>query len=197
MGFESPFINLRKLPEPIRRVHVPDRKIEAILKLAKVSSYRRMHGLVLTALTSGARKNELRRMRWDNTDLVPGITEIGTDFKTGRSRTLILSAQVLKELQHYRQHRPDALIFCGSDPYQSYVERREWRRVRNQVSLPDLHFHDLRHLAAARMLKAGASTLAASQVLDHADTRMIARRYGSLETNELKGVVQRAAKGLL
>jgi hypothetical protein len=46
------------------------------------------------------------------------------------------------------------------------------------------------------MLKAGASTLATSQVLGHADTRMLARRYGSLETITLKDVVEKAAGGL-
>ena len=195
-GFESPAAGIRKLPEVTRRVHVPDSKIQELLTLARVSTYRRMYGLVLTALASGARKNELRRMRWDNTDLDKGIAEIGTDHKTGRHRTLILSPVVVSTLSRYQQHKPDALVFCGSDPYAAYDERREWRRLRQEAGLPDLHFHDLRHIAAARMLKAGSSTLAASQVLGHADTRMIARRYGSLETNELKGVVARAASGL-
>ena len=195
-GFESPAAGIRKLPEATRRVHVPEQKIQELLTLAKVSTYRRMYGLVLTALASGARKNELRRMRWDNTDLDKGIAEIGTDHKTGRHRTLILSPDVVSTLRSYQQHRPDALVFCGADRYSAYDERREWRRLRENAGLPDLHFHDLRHIAAARMLKAGSSTLAASQVLGHADTRMIARRYGSLETNELKAVVMRAAEGL-
>jgi integrase len=195
-GFESPLANVRKLPEQTRRVHVSDERIHALLALAKVSTYRRMYGLLLTALASGARKNELRRMRWDNTDLQRGIAEIGTDHKTNRNRTLLLSPEVITELSKYKKHQADALVFCGAEPYAPYDERREWYRLRKEAGLPDLHFHDLRHIAAARMLKAGASTLAASQVLGHADTRMIARRYGSLETNELKAVVHRAAEGL-
>jgi integrase len=195
-GFESPLSNVRKLPEQTRRVHVPEERINTLLALARVSPYRRMYGLILTALASGARRNELRRMRWDNTDLQRGLAEIGTDFKTGRNRTLILSSEVTAELSKYKKHQPDALVFCGTDSYAPYDERREWYRLRKEAGLPELHFHDLRHIAAARMLKAGASTLAASQVLGHADTRMIARRYGSLETNELKTVVSRAAEGL-
>lgn len=195
-GFESPLKNIKKLPEQIRRVHVPDAKISRLLALAKVSPYRRMHGLVLCAIASGARKCELKKMRWDNTDLKLGLSELGTDPKTGRNRTLILSTEVIAELSKYKRHHADALVFCGVDPYAPYDERREWRRIREQVALPDLHFHDLRHIATARMLKSGSSTLAASQVLGHVDTRMIARRYGSLETNELKTVVARAAEGL-
>jgi integrase len=100
-------------------------------------------------------------------------------------------------LSSYRQHRPDALVFCGANPYAAYDERREWRRLRENAGPPALHFHDLRHIAAARMLKAGSWKLAASQVLGHADTRMIARRYGSLQSNEWKAVVQRGAGGLV
>ena len=194
--FVSLVRNLKKLAEPIRRVHLSDRQISDLFALAKLSTYRRMHGLILTALTSGARKGELKRMRWDNTDLDRKIAEIGTDHKTGRYRTLILSDDVVAELRTYKRYRPDALIFCGSNPYQAYDERREWRRLRAELALTDLHFHDLRHIAAARMLKAGASTLATSQVLGHADTRMLARRYGSLETITLKDVVEKAAGGL-
>ncbi|MDC6458923.1 site-specific integrase [Luminiphilus sp.] len=196
LGFVSPVRNLKKLSEPIRRVHLSERQITDLLALAKLSTYRRMYGLILTALTSGARKGELMRMRWDNTDLDRKISEIGTDHKTGRYRTLILSDDVVAELRTYKRYRPDALIFCGSNPHQAYDERREWRRLRAELRLTDLHFHDLRHIAAARMLKAGASTLATSQVLGHADTRMLARRYGSLETITLKDVVEKAAGGL-
>lgn len=196
LGFVSPVRNLKKLSEPIRRVHLSERQISDLLALAKLSTYRRMYGLILTALTSGARKGELMRMRWDNTDLDRKISEIGTDHKTGRYRTLILSDDVAAELRTYKRYRPDALIFCGSNPHQAYDERREWRRLRAELELTDLHFHDLRHIAAARMLKAGASTLATSQVLGHADTRMLARRYGSLETITLKDVVEKAAGGL-
>tara|TARA_E500000178_G_scaffold356132_1_gene431893 strand:- start:2885 stop:3811 length:927 start_codon:yes stop_codon:yes gene_type:complete len=196
VGFTSPVANIGKLDEPIRRVHLSEQEISDLLALAKLSTYRRMHGLILTALTSGARKGELQRMRWDNTDLDQKIAEVGTDHKTGRYRTLILSDDVVSELKTYKRHRPNALIFCGANPYQPYDERREWRRLRADLGLHDLHFHDLRHIAATRMLKAGASTLATSQVLGHADTRMLARRYGSLETITLKDVVEKAAGGL-
>ena len=196
VGFTSPVANIGKLDEPIRRVHLSEQEISDLLALAKLSTYRRMHGLILTALTSGARKGELQRMRWDNTDLDQKIAEVGTDHKTGRYRTLILSDDVVSELKTYKRHRPNALIFCGTNPYQPYDERREWRRLRADLGLHDLHFHDLRHIAATRMLKAGASTLATSQVLGHADTRMLARRYGSLETITLKDVVEKAAGGL-
>jgi len=60
LGVESPAAGIRKLPEVTRRVHVPAQKIQELLTLAKVSTYLRMYGLVLAALASGARKNELR-----------------------------------------------------------------------------------------------------------------------------------------
>ena len=85
VGFTSPAANIGKLDEPIRRVHLSEQEISDLLALAKLSTYRRMHGLILTALTSGARKGERQRMRWDNTDLDQKIAEVGTDHKTGRS----------------------------------------------------------------------------------------------------------------
>ena len=60
-GFANPLTGIERLPEDMRRVHLPDHKVEKLLALAKAASYGRMYGLLLTAITSGGRKNELLR----------------------------------------------------------------------------------------------------------------------------------------
>lgn len=196
-GFTHPLAGRSKLKEPMRRVHVPDEKIERLLKLAKVSTYPRMYGLVLAALTSGARRNELRRMTWANTDLEAGVSQVGIDHKSGEWRTLLLTPALVEELRTYAKTAPEALVFTRPrNHFEPYDERREWRRLRAEIGEPALHWHDLRHICTARLLRSGASLHVTSKVLGHTDARMVSRRYGSLETGDLLKAVT-AANGAL
>lgn len=184
--FRHPLAGRSKLKEAMRRVHVADEKIDRLLKLAKVSTYPRMYGLVLAALTSGARRNELRRMTWANTDLDQGVSQIGIDQKSGEWRTLLLVPALVAELRSYDKPHPEALVFPRKhNAFEPYDERREWRRLRVEIGEPGLHWHDLRHICTARLLRSGASLHVTSKVLGHTDARMVSRRYGSLETGDL------------
>jgi integrase len=195
--FVNPLIGRAKLKEEMRRVQLSEQKIEDLLILAKASTYPRMYGLVLTALTSAARKSELRRMRWSNVYLDEGTAEIGLDRKSGEFRTLLLVPQVVAELKTYTRQDSDALVFSRrNDPHLYYDERSEWRRMRKAIGREDLHWHDLRHLATARMLRSGASLHVTSRVLGHKDSRMVSARYGSLEKGDLYNAVLSANKGL-
>jgi len=196
-GFEHPLKHRERIPEEMRRIMLPEQTIEHLCLEARAFSYSRVYGLVLTALTSGARKNELYRMTWANTDLERGISEVGIDNKSRLYRTVLLAPNVIAELKRYTRHDPEALIFCSrQDPYSPYDERRAWDRIRRAIGRPDLHFHDLRHVATARMLKDGNSAFLTSRVLGHKDTRMVCRRYGALESGDLLEAVTSAAKGL-
>mgnify|MGYP002389153009 CR=1 FL=1 len=45
--------------------------------------------------------------------------------------------------------------------------RKAWKTLAREVGRPDLHMHDLRHAAAANLLKAGVTLGVAAQVLGH------------------------------
>ena len=57
--------------------------------------------------------------------------------------------------------------------------------VTKEIGLPDLHMHDLRHAAAADLLRSGVTLGVAAQVLGHSP-QVLARRYGHLETATLR-----------
>ncbi len=195
--FTNPLANHPKLPETMRRVQMSDAEVERLLALARGSTYPRFYGLVLAALTTGGRKNELRRMTWRNTSLERGLAEIGTDHKSGDYRVLSLTDGLINELQGYDRHDLDALVFCRRrDPWQPYDERSEWLRVRRQLGREDLHWHDLRHVCTQRLLRSGVNLHTVSRVLGHKDSRMVARRYGALEATDLRAAVQAAGGSL-
>jgi site-specific recombinase XerD len=54
--------------------------------------------------------------------------------------------------------------------------------------MPELYMHDVRHAAAAGLLRAGVTLAVAAQVLGHSPP-VLARRYGHLEADTLRKVI--------
>lgn len=91
--------------------------------------------------------------------------------------------------------RPENLLFEGRVPGQPISYRRIWNEIAAEVGLTDFHMHDVRHAAAASLLRAGVTLAVAAQVLGH-DPAVLARRYGHLETASLKRAQQSAWEGM-
>jgi site-specific recombinase XerD len=71
--------------------------------------------------------------------------------------------------------------------------RASWRNLVAEIGRKDLHMHDIRHAAAANLLRAGVTLGVAAQVLGH-DPAVLARRYGHLETAALRAAQEQAWK---
>jgi integrase len=85
----------------------------------------------------------------------------------------------------------DALVFEGRTPMQPISYRAAWVQAVKTLGRPDLHIHDIRHAAAANLLRAGVTLGVAAQVLGH-DPAILARRYGHLETDTLRRAQEQA-----
>ena len=73
---------------------------------------------------------------------------------------------------------PTALVFVGEKgrPVRAGVWQKEWDRARRSIGLPDLHLHDLRHVAGTMAAATGAGTKEIMRRLGHA-TQQAALRY--------------------
>lgn len=64
----------------------------------------------------------------------------------------------------------DALLFTGKKggPLRDHVWQAKWVKARDALDLPDLHFHDLRHVANTLTAASGASTRELMHRMGHA-----------------------------
>ena len=106
--------------------------------------------------------------------------------KTGRPRVLFFTEKT-KELmlRTWVRRDPEALLFEGRLPGVPVNSRSAWLALTKAIGRPDLHMHDLRHVAAQRLLKGGVTVGVASQILGHS-SNILQRRYGHLETATLQ-----------
>jgi integrase len=157
-----------------------------------------MHGTrifvpTVMAVLCGLRRGEICALRWKSVDLAKGQlavvqsaeqTKAGVRFKepkSGKARTVSLSATVVEELRLHRVQQAqellrvgvrlsdETLVVCQADG--SLLQPRslthEWVRLLCKTALPRARFHDLRHAHASHMLANGVHPKVASERLGH------------------------------
>jgi integrase len=147
----------------------------------------------LLAVLCGMRRGEIAALRWKNVDLTNGqlailesAEQVGSKVryktpKSGKGRTLALSASLVGELRSHRLRQAEELLKVGvplSDntfvvaqadgtPLQPDTLTQDWFRKLADTSLPRIRFHDLRHAHATHMLASGVHPKVASERLGH------------------------------
>jgi integrase len=149
---------------------------------------------VLLGALCGLRRGEIAALRWRNVDLDAGQiaivasveqTKAGCrekETKSGRVRTVALSATVVEELRQHRLKQAEGLLRLGirrhddhhvvtqadGAPLQPNSIGHAFMMFLQATGLQRIRFHDLRHSHATQMLAAGVHPKIASERLGHA-----------------------------
>lgn len=191
-GFKSPTMDVRRFPEPIRRVHLEAEKLQALRAFSLVyPSDRRFALFVALLIETGARKGELLNRRWCEIDL-DRCEVFAPTTKNGTPRLLFFQPQTAALARRLcPERKPNDLVFPGRNPNQPINYRAAWAMITKDAGEPELHMHDVRHAAAASLLRAGVPTAIAAQVMGH-DPAVLTRRYAHLETATLRRAQEQA-----
>jgi integrase len=148
---------------------------------------------VVLAALCGLRRGEIAALRWGSVDLAKGQlavvesaeqTKAGIRYKepkSGRARTVAISATVAAELKAHRIGQAEELLRVGvrlsddgfvvaqadGSPLQPNSLTHEWYRNLAKTALPRIRFHDLRHAHATHLLSSGVHPKVASERLGH------------------------------
>ncbi len=148
---------------------------------------------VVLGVLCGLRRGEIIALRWRQVDLanaqlaiVESAEQTGDGVrykqpKSGRSRTVALSAFVLDELRAHRLRQAEELLRLGARQNEAtFVYTREdgqpvqprslthaWHQIIARTALPPIRFHDLRHAHATHLLSSGVHPKVASERLGH------------------------------
>ncbi len=155
--------------------------------------------LVATCLGLGCRLGELQALDWgtQGLDLDAGLVTIRSTLdrtgvlvlpKSRRPRVIHLGPELTQRLREYR-------LACGrpGDGERVFVgsHRRAWEHVREEVGIPGLRIHDLRHTAAAFWLAGGLTIHAVAELLGHTDATLVLRLYGHALPSEVASAAER------
>jgi integrase len=165
---------------------------EARLFAAIESHPRRSHlkGIVLIALDCALRRGEIFTLRWSDIDLERRTIKVRAfNAKTARSRIAAMTVRVYSELSILWQASSfigDSLVFGVS-----VTIKTSWKKICHEAGIIDFHFHDCRHSAITRMIRAGLPPVEVMRVSGHT-TLSCLYRYSNLDSD----TVFRAAAAL-
>jgi integrase len=152
-----------------------------------------LHIPTVLAVMCGLRRGEICALRWRNVDLIAGQisvvesleqTKAGLRFKSpksGKGRTVALSATVVDELRAHRTRRAQDLLRLGTGLSETdlvighadgsvmspiYISH-QWARRIARTPLKSIRFHDLRHSHATHLLSSDVHPKVASERLGH------------------------------
>ena len=155
----------------------------------------RYRALVLLAAFAGLRRGELFGLTRAHVDLAQatvsvevqrqqlsnGAHIIGPPKSDAGRRTVSIPAEGLEPLAEHLDRwtaaDTDSWVFTGpkGGPLRDGVWHQEWVRAREQVGLRDLHFHDLRHVAATLTAATGAGVKEIMHRLGHSSAEAALR----------------------
>lgn len=186
----SPFADVKK-PRASKRIpYILDVAEIARLRAALDVPFERL--LVELTMMTGIRSGEVRGLTWDAVDLEGKRLHIETQAsrrgdeaatKTETSvRTVQIPAYLIPDLKRWKLACPltaRGLVFPGEPNDQGerhpidadILLRHILRRALRRAGLPELRFHDLRHMAGTLLSEAGVPIKRAQEILGHASER--------------------------
>lgn len=192
----NPVGKVRRRAESRGRVRfLSEDERKKLLKACEASHDRRLHPLVLFALTTGARQGELLGLRWEEVDLENLRARLQkTKNKDRRSISFPGSAaDVLRKMA--KTPHISGYVFASPQGKPTFP-RKPWAKALREVEISDFRFHDLRHTAASYLAMSGATLPELAAFLGHRTLAMV-QRYAHLTESHSESVAQRMAQQFL
>jgi len=179
-----------------RKRYLSSQEQQQLLKAARNSKWDKFYLLVLMAITTGARRGELEKLRWNDIDW-DNATASCKDTKNGTDKILHLIQSTLEELKNLREVG-NGLIF--SNPRQKasvYDFRHEWNFALEEAGIAlindkgeKLVFHSLRHTFCSTLANTGAELHEIASLAGHKSIQTT-MRYTHLGNKRLSSVVSK------
>lgn len=196
----SPMASVTKPKEPRGRVRwLDDTERGRLLEACKASPNPYLHTVILLALATGCRRDEIMGLRWQNVDLARGqLTLLQT--KNGEIRTVPVTGRALEALKEHGKAWQEAdghlLVFPRKDGKKPLNLRKPFVAALKAAKIADFTFHDLRHCTASYLAMNGASLPEIASVLGHKSFSMV-RRYAHLSEQHTATVLERMTAKVL
>lgn len=188
---DNPCSKVSKLQESKGRTrYLSDEERIALLQACKESKNQYLYFIVILAISTGARKNEILSLKWEDVHFDREVI-ILKKTKNGDVRVLPLQGYALKLIFDLFKHRnifSEYLFPSPNNVAHPTCIRKCWQTAIETAKIENFRFHDLRHTAASYLAMDGATITDIAEVLGHKTLQMV-QRYAHLSEAHTKKVV--------
>lgn len=173
---------------------------DRLLKVARLSSWRKMHLFVLMALHTGARKQELLNLTGADLDLEQRTAKVHRT-KTGRPKVLVLTPAAIDEIKKVGVPKSEQLLFPSKrqtrEPRPFEVQKMFAKVVQdaglvNDTKPEPVTIHTLRHSFASTLAQRGVSLVAIADALGHSSAATVTMRYSHMSVDSRRRMIDEA-----
>ena len=173
-----PTAQVRKPLKPRGRDRrVTDAEIQKVLDVTESVELRT---IVVLAVETGMRRNELASLVWENVDLTKRTAYL-PNTKTDVPRTVPLSRNAIAALTAFGP-KDEGRVFSLQGESISQAFERSCQTHRANIF--DVRFHDLRHEATSRLFEKGLNVIEVATITGHKTLDML-KRYTHLRAEDL------------
>ena len=187
---DNPARRVTKLREPRGRARfLSDDERNRLLAACRASAAPGLHAVVVLALATGMRRNEIMSLTRSQIDLDRGLITLDVT-KNGERRCVPLAAYPRSALEeHLKRCSTDTgLLFPGTKRERPFDLRKPWAAAIRKAGLADFRFQDLRHTTASYLAMTAAQATDIAAVLGHKTLAMV-KRYPHLADSHVHKVV--------
>ena len=182
---ENPVRFVKKLKEPDGRVRFLSH--EEITKLLDACN-KYFRPIVICALTTGMRRNEILDLQWKNVNMNKGFICI-TNSKNGRTRNIPICGMLQRTLKECFEWSDGMYVFCNTDGSKYHHTDSLWQITVERAGITDFRFHDLRHTAASYLVMLGIDLVTVKEILGHRTLEMTLR-YSHLSKTHVREAME-------
>jgi len=163
---DNPCKRVRSLKVNNKRVrYLSDEEKPRLLQSAKTIGGK-FYLKVLMALTTGMRKGELEKLRWNDIDFERGLALLH-DTKNGTSRHTPIPDVIMGEVKKYRELGNGLLFPSTVNPDKPFDYKKWWDNCLKAANIQDFRWHDMRHDTASTLARDGKTLKEIAEVLGH------------------------------
>lgn len=156
---------------------------------------RHLKPIIIFALNSGCRKDEILSLKWKNVDLRHGFIRL-EKTKNSECRKIPINAALKAVLSGLVRRLDVEYVFFDPKSGNRYRDvRRSFNTALRKAGIYDFHFHDLRHTFASHLMMACVDIATISKLLGHKSLKMT-MRYSHLAPKHLTEAVDRLDSAL-
>lgn len=153
------------------------------------------------ALLTGCRRAEIVGLEWKDVDFFN--REFRIVGKGDKGRTIPMTKAVFALLWNLKDHHKTAVFtYLVKRPREGAVKgarepismegfKTEWRRTKGRAGVENYRFHDNRHTAATRLVRATGNLKAAQKMLGHTELSTTSR-YSHVTMDDLRNAMEAA-----
>jgi integrase len=197
-GFEgsNPAKTVQPFPEIARDRFVQPSEAESLFKAILAEPNGTMRDYFLISLYTGARRQNVLSMRWDDINLAERTWRI-SNTKNGQPQTVPLAPQALQVL-HSRMGNESEFVFHSSGSRSGHIQepKAAWQRILTEAKLKDLRIHDLRRTFGSWQAMHGASLQIVGRSLNHKSVAAT-QIYSRINLDPVRVSVERAIDELV